>query len=33
MRAQIATMLKEIERDERDDRLAAMEAEMSSDED
>lgn len=33
MRAQIATMLKEIERDERDDRLAAMEADMSSDED
>jgi ribosomal protein S27AE len=33
MRAQIATMLKEIEREERDDRLAAAEADMSSDED
>jgi len=32
MRAQIAAMLKEIERDERNDRLAAMEADISSDE-
>jgi len=32
MRAQIAAMLKEIEREERNDRLAAMEADISSDE-
>jgi RNase P subunit RPR2 len=31
MRAQIATMLKEIEREQRDDRLAAIEADTSSD--
>jgi len=33
MRAQIATMLKEIEREERDDRSASIEADISSDED
>lgn len=33
MRAQIATMLKEIELEERDNRLAEIEAEISSDED
>jgi hypothetical protein len=32
MRAQIATMLKEIELEERENRLAEIEAEMSSDE-
>jgi len=32
MRAQIAMMLREIEREERDDRLVALKADMSSDE-